>query len=58
VADVAQGVGDSVLLGFSQDALKLSADDKEVAFATVIGKNAIKTKFTFKEMMYHETLAI
>jgi hypothetical protein len=33
-------------------------DDKEVAFATAIGRMAVKTKFNFKEMMYHETLAI
>jgi hypothetical protein len=57
-ADAALVVGDAVLLGFAQDALKLSPGDKEVAFATLIGRMAIKTKFTFKEMMYHESLAI
>ena len=31
---------------------------KQVAFATQIGRMAIKTKFTFKEMMYHDSLAI
>jgi hypothetical protein len=57
-AGVAQVVGGALLLGFSQETMKLTPDDKEVAFATVIGRMSIKTKFTFKEMMYHETLAI
>jgi hypothetical protein len=57
-AGVAQVVGGALLLGFSQETMKLTPDDKEVAFATVIGRMSVKTKFTFKEMMYHETLAI
>lgn len=42
-ADVAQVVGGTLMLGFSKDLLKLSPDDKEIAFATTIGKMAIKT---------------
>jgi hypothetical protein len=57
-AGVAQVVGDALLLGFSKESVKLSPDDKEVAFVTAIGRMAIKTKFNFKEMLYHETLAI
>jgi len=57
-AGAAQVIGDALLLGFSKESLKLSADDKEVAFATALGRLAIKTKFTFKEMMYHEALAV
>jgi hypothetical protein len=56
--DVVQVVNTMLLLGFAKDALKLSPDDKEVAFVTVIGRMSIKTKFTFKEMMYHEGLAV
>ena len=56
--DVVQLSGFALLLGFAQDSVKLTPDDKEVAFATLIGRMAIKTKFNFKEMMYHETLAI
>jgi hypothetical protein len=56
--DVVQLVGTALLLGFAQDSLKLSPDDREVAFATALGRMSIKTKFTFKEMMYHENLAI
>jgi hypothetical protein len=58
LADVAEVVGSALFLGFPKDSVKLSPDDKEVAFATMIGRMVIKTKFTFKEMMYHETLAI
>lgn len=57
-ADAAQVVGDTVLLGFPQDTLKLAAGDKEVDFVTMIGRLTIKTKFTLKEMMYHQALAI
>jgi hypothetical protein len=57
-ASAAMVVGDALLLGFDKDSLKLTPDDKEVAFATAIGRMAIKTKFNFKEMMYHEALAI
>ena len=57
-ADLAQLAGNALLLGFPKDSLKLSADDKEVAFATMIGRIVIKAKFSFKEMMYHESLAI
>jgi hypothetical protein len=56
--DVVLATGIALLLGFAKDTLKLSPDDKEVAFATTIGRNVIKAKFTFKEMMYHETLAV
>jgi hypothetical protein len=57
-ADAAVVIGDALLLGFSKDTLKLSPDDKEIAFVTALGRMAIKTKFTFKEMVYHESLAI
>jgi len=57
-ADVAQMVGNSLLLGFPKDSLKLSAENKEVAFITMIGRMVIRTKFNCKEMMYKETLAI
>ena len=35
----------SILFGFSKESLDLSADDKEVAFSTQIGRAMIKTKF-------------
>src|SRR5579871_6242147 len=57
-ASVVQLVASILLIGFPKDSAKLSGDDKEVAFATMIGRMAVKTKFTFKEMMYHEDLAI
>ena len=57
-AGVAQMMGGSLLLGFSEDSLKLTPDDKEVAFAVVLGRISIKTKFTLKEMMYRESLAV
>jgi hypothetical protein len=56
--DVLQLAGNMLLLGFSKESLHLSPDDKEVAFATLIGRMAIKTKFNLKEMTYRETLAI
>jgi len=55
---VAMLMGNGLLLGFLKDSVTLSADDKEVAFSTTIGRMSIKTKFNFKEMMYHETLAV
>jgi hypothetical protein len=57
-ADVVQVMGGALLLGFPQDKLKLGAEDKEVAFAAMLGRVAVKTKFTLKEMMYHESLAV
>jgi len=57
-ADVAQVIDGVLVLGFAKDTLKLSPEDKEVAFATALGKVPVKTKFTLKEMMYHEELAI
>lgn len=57
-AGVAQVLGGALMLGFSQETMKLTPDDKEVEFATEIGRMSVTTKFTFKEMMYHETLAI
>ena len=55
---VAQVVNSMLLLGFSHETLPLSPDDKEVEFKTTIGRMAIKAKFNFKEMMYHENLAV
>jgi len=48
----------TVFFGFSKEVLDLSADDKEVAFSTQIGRAMIKTKFEFKEMKYHGKLAV
>ena len=36
----------------------LSMDDKQVQFVTKMGPMEIKTKFTFKEMLYHGKLSI
>jgi hypothetical protein len=55
---VVQVVGGFLLLGFSKETMPLSLDDKEVAFATVVGKLNIKAKFTLKEMVYHDALAV
>lgn len=49
---------DTILFGFSKETLDLSADDKEVAFSTQIGRSMIKTKFEFKDMKYHGKLAV
>ena len=56
--DLVQVLGAVLLLGFPQDKLKLTPEDKEVAFAAMIGRVAVKTKFNLKEMMYHESLAV
>jgi hypothetical protein len=53
-----QIVNGVLLLGFPKDTLKIAAEDKEVAFATLLGKVTIKTKFNLKEMLYHENLAL
>jgi len=37
---------------------ELSMDDKEVNFSTKVGPAEIKTKFTFKDMVYHGKLAL
>lgn len=52
------GYGTTILFGFSKESLDLSADDKEVAFSTQIGRSMIKTKFEFKDMKYHGKLAV
>jgi hypothetical protein len=49
---------ETILFGFSKETLDLSADDKEAAFSTQIGRAMIKTKFEFKEMKYHGKLAV
>jgi hypothetical protein len=50
--------GGAILFGFSKEALDLSADDKEVAFSTQIGRAMIKTKFDLKDMKYRGKLAL
>ena len=57
-AALVHGAGSAVLLGLSHRALQLSQEDCDVEFATTIVRMSVKTKFDFKEMMYHETLAV
>jgi hypothetical protein len=54
------GVGETrtVLFGFSKTLLQLSLDDKEIVFTTQMGTTQVKAKFTLKEMMYHNELAV
>jgi hypothetical protein len=48
----------NVLFGFSKDVLALKPEDKEVTFSTVFGRTPIKTKFVFKDMLYHGELSV
>lgn len=57
-AALVHGAGSAVLLGFSKRSIQLSPEDSEVEFATTISRMSIKTTVDFKEMMYHEALAI
>src|SRR5947207_1486581 len=54
----AQPGSDTIQFGFSKESLDLSADDREVAFSTQLGRSMIKTKFEFKDMKYHGKLAV
>jgi hypothetical protein len=48
----------AVLFGFPREALPLTEDDRDVAFATKLGQIEIKAKFNMKDMMYHKELAL
>jgi hypothetical protein len=48
----------TILFGFPRDVMPLTADDREVAFTTQLGRIEIKTKFNLKDMMYHKELAL
>jgi hypothetical protein len=48
----------TVLFGFAKDGLALTVADKEVEFDVKLGGLSGKAKFTLKDMMYHEDLAL
>jgi len=48
----------TIFFGFAKDVLALTEADKEVEFDVKLGGLAAKAKFTLKEMMYHEDLAL
>jgi hypothetical protein len=48
----------TILFGFAKDVLALSVADKEVEFDVKLGGLSGKAKFTLKDMMYHEELAL
>ena len=48
----------TVLFAFAKDVLALSLPDKEVEFDIKLGGMTAKAKFTLKDMMYHEELAL
>ncbi|HLK64804.1 MAG TPA: hypothetical protein VKU19_15270 [Bryobacteraceae bacterium] len=52
------GTGSSFLFGFSSELVPLSKDDSEVLFSTQLGQLTVKTKFSFKEMLYRGALAL
>jgi hypothetical protein len=58
VAQKAEAGTNGVLLGFSFDAVELSADDKSIAFTTWLGHLVVKAKFDTKEMFYRGKVAL
>jgi len=48
----------TILFGFTKDALALAVADKEVEFDMKLAGLSAKAKFTLKDMMYHEELAL
>jgi hypothetical protein len=48
----------TILFGFSKEVITLKPEDKEVVFTSEFGSLNIKAKFNFKEMMYHNELAL
>ncbi len=48
----------TLLFGFPRDVMPLTADDREVAFTTQLGRLEVKTRFNLKDMMYHKELAL
>jgi hypothetical protein len=50
--------GGTLLFGFSKEMLAIKAEDKDVTFSTKLGNLLVKTKFSLKDMMYHEQLAL
>ena len=60
-ADVVQQMtpgGTYFLFGFAKDRLDFGKNDREVAFATRLGRILVKAKFDMKEMLYHGKLAV
>ena len=59
-ADVvmAMNSNQTILFGFTKDALSLAAADKEVEFDLKLGNMSAKARFTLKDMMYQEELAL
>jgi hypothetical protein len=60
-ADVVQQMtpgGTYFLFGFAKDRLDFGKNDREVAFATRLGRIPVKAKFDMKEMLYHGKLAV
>jgi len=53
-----QGNGAIYYIGFSREALTLSKDDKEIAFATAMGRVHFTAKFNPKDMLYRGELAV
>jgi hypothetical protein len=54
-----ENAGDGTMLFyFTKEAVPLSLDDKEVAFATHLGPLEVKAKFVLKEMKYRGQLAV
>ena len=58
VARKLEGSANAILLGFSFDAVELTAEDKSIAFTTWLGHLVIKTKFETKDMLYRGKLAL
>jgi len=48
----------TVLFGFTKDALSLAVADKEVEFELKLGNMSAKVKFNLKDMVYQEELAL
>jgi hypothetical protein len=47
-----------IVLGFSREALPLTAADKEVVFTTKVGPFEVKAKFALKDMLYQGKLEL
>jgi hypothetical protein len=59
-ADVVMSMNNNstILFGFAKDALALAVADKDVEFDLKLAGLSGKAKFTLKDMMYHEELAL
>ncbi len=50
--------GQSFLIGFSREMLSLDFHDGEILFTTQLGRLVVKARFTLKDMLYHDRLAV